>query len=419
MNTYRRIPADPAAYFEADEVQKAKDYQRPLTVARGISLALNAGFLIAVISTGLAGRVADGVGADGWFLRLVVIVASLTVAGVLIDLPISIWTTFSHERKWEFSTETPKGFVADLFKSIVLGLVLQTLLFGALWWLIRSTDLWWIYGWAVFFAFSVLLAFLLPIVIMPIFNKFTPLENEKLSARLRALAEGVGMKVSGVQVMDASKRTRKDNAFFAGLGGSRRVVVFDNLLSQPASVIASIVAHELGHWRRRHITKGVILGTITSFGLFVVLRLVSTWDFALDWADVPDIRDPAALPLVLAVFSVVSSAISLLQAWISRAHERQADIDSLEITGDHDAFVQTHRGLSTRNLIDLAPSWWSYIRASHPPPAERLRLGEVWSGSRAPKRPKSAPRSKASKHKAKPKPKAKAKAAKPRARTAR
>ncbi len=379
MNTYKRIQADPAEYFAADEVQKAKDYQRPLTVARGISLALNAAFLIAVISTHAADRVADWAGTDSWVVRLIVIVVGLTIAGTILDLPISIWTTFVHERKWEFSTETPKGFVGDLFKGLILGVLIQGLLFLALWWLIRTTDLWWIFGWAVFFAFSVLLAFLLPIVIMPIFNKFTPLEDESLSARLRSLAEGVGMQVSGVQVMDASKRTRKDNAFFAGLGKSRRVVIFDNLLSQPAAVIASIVAHELGHWRRRHITKGVVMGTITSLSLFVVLRIVSTWDVALDWAGVDSVRDPAALPLVLAVFSVVSAVISVLQAWISRAHERQADIDALEITDDRDAFVETHRGLSTRNLIDLAPSWWSYVRASHPPPAERLRLAEVWA----------------------------------------
>ena len=100
----------------------------------------------------------------------------------------------------------------------------------------RSTDLWWLFGWAVFFAFSVVLALLFPIVIMPMFNKFTPLEDAELAARLQGLAESVGMKVKGVQVMDASKRTKKDNAFFAGMGRTRRVVVYDNLLAQPHAV---------------------------------------------------------------------------------------------------------------------------------------------------------------------------------------
>jgi STE24 endopeptidase len=381
MNTYRRIEADPADYFAAEEVKKAKDYQRPLTVARVISLALNAGLILALISAHAAPRLADAAGIDAWPLRLLFVLTLLTLALTIIALPVSIWTTFVHERKWEFSTETPGGFVADEIKGLVLGIVLQGALFLTLWWLIQTTDLWWLAGWAAFFLFSVVLAFLFPIVIMPIFNKFTPLEDEDLASRLRALAEEVGMRISGVQVMDASKRTRKDNAFFAGLGGSRRVVIFDNLLSQSAGVIASIVAHELGHWRRRHVAKGIALGTVTSLSLFIALRFVGNWDAALDWAGVSSVRDPAALPLVLLVFAAVSSAISLLQAWISRAHERQADIDALEITNDRDAFVSTHRGLSTRNLIDLAPSWWQYVRASHPPPAERLRLAEVWQPS--------------------------------------
>ncbi|MEX0874429.1 MAG: M48 family metallopeptidase [Actinomycetota bacterium] len=381
MNTYRRIQADPADYFAAEEVKKAKDYQRPLTVARAISLVLNAGLIVAVISTDAAPRLADAAGIDAWPLRLLFVLILLTLALTIIDLPISIWTTFSHERKWEFSTETPGGFVGDEVKGFVLGIVLQGALFLTLWWLIQTTELWWLAGWAAFFLFSVVLAFLFPIVIMPIFNKFTPLEDEGLATRLRALAEGVGMRISGVQVMDASKRTRKDNAFFAGLGGSRRIVIFDNLLSQPADVIASIVAHELGHWRRRHVAKGIVLGTVTSLSLFVVLRFVASWDAALDWAGVSSVRDPAALPLVLLVFAPVSSAIGIVQAWISRAHERQADIDALEITNDREAFAETHRGLSTRNLIDLAPSWWRYVRASHPPPAERLRLADEWRPS--------------------------------------
>jgi STE24 endopeptidase len=213
---------------------------------------------------------------------------------------------------------------------------------------------------------------------MPIFNKFTALEDTELAARLQGLAEGVGMKVKGVQVMDASKRTKKDNAFFAGLGRTRRVVVYDNLLAQSHAVIASVVGHELGHWRRRHVARSIALGAVTSILLFVAIRVVSSWQPALDWAGVDSVQDPGSLPLVLLVFAAMSSLTGLVQAWVSRAYERQADLDALEITDDYDAFVETEHGLSTRNLIDLAPSWWRYVRASHPPPAERLRLAELW-----------------------------------------
>lgn len=381
--TYRRIETDPSEFFEPGEVRRAKDYQRPLTVARVISLALNAGLLLAVISTHAAKRVADGVAGDNWILRLVVVVGAMTLAFGVIDIPVSAWTEFVHERRWGFSTQTARTFVVDLAKGLLLGLVIQIPLLLALWWLMRHTDLWWLAGWAVFFGFSVLLALLVPIVIMPIFNKFTPLADEDLAARLRKLAEDAGMRVGGVQVMDASKRTRKDNAFFAGLGRTRRVVVFDNLLEQPHRVVASVVAHELGHWRRRHVARSIALGTVTSFLLFLAVRYAATWDAALRWAGVGDIRDPAVLPLIVLVFFAVSAGTGLLQSWVSRAYERQADLDALAITQDYDAFVETEHGLSTRNLTDLAPSWWRYVRASHPPPAERLRLAELWRESRA------------------------------------
>jgi STE24 endopeptidase len=252
----------------------------------------------------------------------------------------------------------------------------------ALWWLMRTTQLWWLAGWVVFFAFSVLLVMLYPVVIMPLFNRFSPLSDEDLAARLQRLAEGVGMRVKGVQVMDASKRTKKDNAFFAGLGRTRRVVVYDNLLAQPHDVVASVVGHELGHWRRRHVARGIALGTATTLLLFVAIRLVAGWQPALEWAGVDDIREPASMPLVLLVFAAAGALIGVVQSWFSRAFERQADLDALEITNDYDAFVQMEHGLSTRNLIDLAPSWLRYIRASHPPPAERLRLAELWREAR-------------------------------------
>ena len=376
--TYRRIEADPAAFFEPDEVKKAKDYQRPLTVARAISFVLNTGVLLVIISTHAAPNLIDAIGTSNWVVQLVVVFAALLAVFAVVDLPVSIWAEFSHEKRWGFSTQTPGRYAGDFVKGLILGTVIQAPLALALYWLMRTADLWWLFGWAVFFAFSIVLALLFPIVIMPMFNKFTPLADEELATRLRALAESVGMKVKGVQVMDASKRTKKDNAFFAGMGRTRRVVVYDNLLAQSHAVVASVVGHELGHWRRRHIASSMALGTVTSLLLFIALQVITGWEPILDWAGVPDVSDPGSLPVVVLVFSAVSSLTGLISAWFSRAHERQADLDALEITQDYDAFVETEHGLSKRNLIDLAPSWLRYVKASHPPPAERLRLAELW-----------------------------------------
>lgn len=379
MNIYRRIAADPADWFSADEVRKAKEYQRPLTILRIANGLASLALLTAVISSHAAPRLADAVGADGWALRLLVVLAGLLVADQLVDLPFDLWREFRHERKWEFSTQTPGRYVVDVIKNIVLSFVLLGALMLPLWALIRSTDLWWVAGWFVFFLFSVVLGFLGPILIMPLFNKFEPLEDADLAENLRELARSAGLSISDVQVMDASKRTRKDNAFFAGLGKTRRVVLFDNILERPAQAVRCIVAHELGHWRRRHIVQLLALGTVLSFALFGLLRVVTTWDVALDWAGVSSVADPASLPLVLLVLVGGQMVLGYIQAWHSRALEREADIESLRLT-DGAGFQDTMQNLMTRNLAELAPSQLAYLRMDHPPPAERLQLAEVWHG---------------------------------------
>jgi STE24 endopeptidase len=382
MNAYRRIKTDPARWFAADEVAKAKEYQRPLTRMRVAKTVVGLAVILLIVSTHAAPRLVDALGVTLWPLRLLVVFGFLVVAFTLADLPFSIWTTFVHEKRWEFSTETPAGFVADEIKSLLLSFVLFGGIGLLLYWAIRSSELWWIEAWIGFLLFSVVLALIFPVVILPMFNKFSALEDSRLAERLRALARTAGLNISEVQVMDASKRTRKDNAFFAGMGRTRRVVLYDNLLTQPESSIASIVAHEIGHWRRRHIARQIVFGTVLSFVLFVLLRFVSTWDAALRWAGVPSLSDPASLPLVALVFVAGNSVLAFVQNWVSRAYERQADVVALELTEDPEAFVKVMRELATKNLSDLAPSWWSYVRASHPPAAERLELAEVWRSER-------------------------------------
>lgn len=380
MNVYRRIKADPADWFSADEVAKAKAYQRPLTILRIVQGLIGLGVLLTIISTHAAARFADAVGAEGWVVRLILVLVGLLVVDELADLPFDIWREFRHERKWGFSTQTRGGFVADLVKGLVLSVVLMGALTIPLWALIRTTELWWIAGWLVFLLFSVVLVFLGPVVILPMFNKLEPLADPSLAEDLRDLARSAGLGISEVQVMDASKRTRKDNAFFAGLGRTRKVVLFDNILEQPAQAVRTVVAHELGHWRRRHLVKGLVLGTVLSFGLFALLRAVSTWEAALDWAGVKSIADPASLPLVMLVLGAGQLVLGYLRAWHSRALEREADIESLRLTDDGLVFQDMMRRLMTRNLAELAPSRLTYLRLDHPPPAERMQLAEVWRG---------------------------------------
>jgi STE24 endopeptidase len=385
MNVYRRIEADPARWFSPDEVEKARSYQRPLTYLRVAKGVVGAAGVVAIIGTHAAPRLVEALGRPGsWVVRLLLVLAGLVVVSEAWGLPFEVWREFVHERRWGFSTQTPARFAGDLAKSLVLGFVLLALLMVPLWALMRWTDLWWVAGWLVFLLFSVVLALLLPVVIIPMFNKLEPLGDAGLAAELRELGRTAGLNISGVDVMDASKRTKKDNAFFAGLGKTRRVVLFDNLLEQPARSIRLVVAHELGHWRRHHIVHQIVVGTALSFGLFALLRLISTWEVALDWAGVTSIEDPASLPLVMLVLGAGQLVLGYVQAWHSRALEREADIEALRLTGDAAGFQDTMRRLMTKNLSELAPSRLSYLRLDHPPPAERLQLAEVWRGESQP-----------------------------------
>ncbi len=385
ISIYRRVETDAARWFSAEEVAKAKDYQRPLGRMRTVGAAVNLVVLLVFITGQVAPRLADALGANAWPLRFVVTLGALILLFTVVSLPFAIWQTFGHDRRWGFSTETPATFVGDLVKSVVLNLVLLTALLLPVWWLVRTTDLWWVYGWLVFFGFSVGLGLLFPVLIMPLFNKFTPLEEPELADRLRAMAAAVGLKVSEVLVMDASKRTTKDNAMMTGLGRTRRVIVFDNMLAYPHRMIEIVVAHELSHWRRRHIVRMALVGSVITFLLFAAIRVVTGWQAALDWAGVSDVGDPAVLPLVALVFTAGSATVTVLRNWLSRAYERQADLDALQTTREPEMFIDMMRRFATKNLADLAPSRWDYLlKHSHPPMPERMELAAAWQRETSP-----------------------------------
>jgi STE24 endopeptidase len=227
--------------------------------------------------------------------------------------------------------------------------------------------------------FVVGLGLLAPVLIMPLFNKFTPLEDGELRAELLDLARQVDADISEIQVSDASRRTRKDNAFVAGMGKTRRLVLYDTLLPRPREQVRTVAAHEIGHWKRRHVVRIIPVIVLLLFTNFGVLRLVLGWDAALRWAGVEGIEDPAVLPLFLLVFPLASAVTGLVSAWVTRAGEREADLFALEVTRDDAATAAMLRALHTDNLADLTPSWWKRATSAHPPAAERLAMCAAWA----------------------------------------
>lgn len=378
VSPWRRVRTDPHEWFSAEEIAKAKSYVTPLrrvtTAGKAVALAVD----LVIVGTHAAPGLLDALDMTNWVGRLVVTTVLITITGTLAALPFDAWRELHYDKRWEFSTQTAKGFAADQLKGMALGIVLFSVLFTPLWAVIRATDLWWVYGWLVVAGISLAIGVLAPVVIMPIFNKFTPLADADLRDELLHLAQQADADVSEVLVSDASRRSRKDNAFVTGMGKTRRLVLFDTILARPREQLRAVSAHEIGHWKLRHIRRMIAMQLVTLFAAFLALYLVLTWDTALDFAGVDSAADPAALPLFLLVFTATGAVTNLAVSWLSRANEREADMFALDVTKDPDAFAEMIRSLSTDNLADLAPSWWRRVTQTHPPSAERLAMARQW-----------------------------------------
>lgn len=379
----RPIAADPYRYFTKEEVEKSRAYQRPLQVTRIAGSMIQLALLVTFVWGQLGQKVIEVAGTEAWYLQLLWVNFVYLLLSDILSAPLDLWTTFKHEQRWGFNKQTPKIWIADKIKSTILNNVLFGALLIGVWWGIRSTELWWLLGAVGAILFAVVLTALAPSVIMPIFNKFTPLDREDLKADLARIAEKAGVNISDYKVMDASKRTTKDNAFFAGMGKTRRVVLFDNLLSQPPGCIGVVVAHEIGHWRRKHLVKGISVATLSIIAAFATVKWASASSALLDQAGLDSIRDPAALGFFLLFFGAPFVITRYVTSWFSRWFERQADLDALDLTGDVDSYRQLWRNFTTRNLPDLDPAWWERIKLSHPPIAERIAFAEAWESARS------------------------------------
>ena len=383
---WRRVPNRPDDWFSADELDRARRYQRPVTRARLARLAISSVLLLVIVFTAVAPNLLDALDVSNWVLQLVVVLVLLEVVGLVVGTPFDAWLELRHDREWELSTQTGKGFVADLVKGTVLGLVVNTALLAALLAVIRSTPTWWIWGWLVMVTFTIGLGFLYPIVIAPIFNTFTKLEDEDdMTGRVDRIAGLAGVQISGTYVADESKRSRRDNAYVAGLGATRRVVLFDTLLEHPPEVVEQVVAHEIGHWRLKHLRKQLPVIALLLLALMAGLKAFSGWDGIFEAAgvtgtdDVPAVGMPAALPLVLGAVQLGFGVLGLLTAWVSRAFERQADVEALDLLQQPATMLAMQRDLHTKNLADLEPSLLKRLQASHPPAAERMALTSAWA----------------------------------------
>ena len=365
--------------FAPDDVERGRRYHRPLYAALAADLALGLGVLAA-----LAFLLPRDLLPWPWPLETVATTCLVLVVSALVRLPLSFWRGYVHEHRFGLSTQTVRGWLADRAKGVAVGAVVTSVAMVGLVGLARATPRWWpVAAAAAGAAFVLVLGFVAPVVLEPIFNRFRPLADEGLADRLRALSVRAGVPVEHVLVADASRRTRKSNAYVSGLGRTRRVVLFDTLLDRSASdEVELVVAHELAHRRAGHVAKGTALAMAgTALGV-LALGAMLRWDALLDAARASGPGDPRVVPLVLLLGTLLELPAVPVLAALSRRFEREADRGSLDLTGDVGSFERAHRRLALSNLSDLDPPRAVYLLVfSHPTAPERIAAARAWAAT--------------------------------------
>ena len=371
------VPATFAQAIPLAAHQKAADY----TVAKArlgmlevllgavLTLALTLGGLLQWISE-LWGRWLE----TGSILHGAALLLTVFFVQAVASLPTTLYRTFVIEERFGFNRMTLKLFVADLAKHTLVGLALGVpLLLVVLWLMGRAGELWWLYVWLVWVAYSLLMMMIYPAFILPLFNKFAPVEEGELRARIAALLERTGFKSSGLYVMDGSKRSSHGNAFFTGFGAAKRIVLFDTLVNrlQPPEVEA-VLAHELGHYKLHHIAKGMALTAGVSFAILFALGHLIDKDWFYQGLGVTDPSNAAALALLFLVLPEFLFFLHPLTSLYSRKREFEADKYATRHANAGE-LVRALVKLYQDNAATLTPDpLHSAFYDSHPPAATRI-----------------------------------------------
>lgn len=357
---------------------RARQYEKEKRLLGLAHLFLSLIYLLGFYLSGLSARFADMdvLGSiTGTFLAYTgVFYAALTI----LACPLAFINGYVHEHKWGFSNQTVKSWLLEWVKSFFVGFFVAVILIGALLWTMAiSPDWWWLWAAFTMTLVNVVFATLFPVVVAPIFNKYSRIQDKELMAALDKILVKGGLKSSGFFKEDMSRQTKKENAFLAGLGRTRRVVLGDNLLDHMSvSEIESIIAHEVGHYRYRHIWKNIGIGTFQQLFIFFLVDMMMKGAFP---QFLTSTRSNLSLFPVLALMLGGFSGFLLapLSLAISRYFERTADRYALASIEDHRPFVSALAGLANRNLSNAYPARWvKFLYYSHPPIGERLRMAE-------------------------------------------
>ncbi|MBK1877717.1 M48 family metallopeptidase [Pelagicoccus mobilis] len=378
------LPSELDGIMSAEKFAKANDYTVTKSRFGTIGLLLDAVILAAVILSGVLPVAFEAwsasVGDAGWSSALFLVVVMIVLG--LPSLPLEYYEQFVIEEKFGFNRSTTKLWVVDKIKGSIVGLVIG---FPLLWLLMSLVgwmgEFWWVYGFAIMFIFQLVMMVLYPMLIIPLFNKLTPLEDGDLKSRLMSMSDKAGFKCNAIQVIDGSKRSAHSNAYFTGFGKFRRIVLYDTLIDQLGEdEIEAVLAHEIGHYKKGHIPKMIASSAIMMFaGFWVVGYLAKSEEFFAGFG--------FATPSIGIAFLLFGLIGGLFTFWMSplfnvmsRKHEYEADAFARDVVGDWKPLSNALRNLSEKNLSNLMPHpAYSGFHYSHPTLLEReaaMKSGE-------------------------------------------
>lgn len=368
-------PPQFASYITDASFQKSRDYTCTKLKFSIFSRCVSAIILMLFLQMGIMGLINERLAV--YLNGLTLSVAFILVTGfffTLTALPLRLYSTFVIEQKFGFNKMTWTLFVQDMLKSSLLSLLIGVPILYAIFAFMSYTgQSWWLWTWGFIVALQALLMILYPTFIAPLFNKFIPLTQGSLRNGIEALARKINFSLADIFTIDGSKRSGHSNAYFAGLGRFRKIVLFDTLIAQLSEKeLLAVLAHEMGHNVKHHITKGIILGSLMSLiGLYILAHLKSWPEFYLTF-NVPA-SDHTALFLFGLISDVFTFFLTPVLNSISRHHEYEADRFAAESTTDTDSMQTALIKLSKENLSNLHPHpWYSFFHYSHPTTCERL-----------------------------------------------
>ena len=372
-----KLPSEFEGVYDAERYKKSQEYARVntrfgfVTSTWGLAVVLVFWFAGGFnwLDQVVRGLVTNSIWAGLLFAGM------LVIAKTIISMPFKIYRTFVIEERFGFNKTTPATFIMDFIKGLFLGAVIGGILFvGVLLFFEYTGSMAWLYCWVATTVFTIFLQFIAPTWIMPLFNKFTPLESGELKDAILGYAEKVKFSLKGLFVMDGSRRSSKSNAFFTGFGKNKRIALFDTLIEKhTVGELVAVLAHEIGHYKKKHILKGMIISIAHSGVLFYLLSIFIYNRGLFDAFYMEQISIYTGLIFFGLLYTPVEMVLSVFMSMFSRKNEYEADRYASETTNKPDDMINALKKLSVDNLSNLTPHpLYVFLNYSHPPVLKRI-----------------------------------------------